>query len=816
MTDRDERVRVLYELALAIEPGETVQETAEQALTAYLQKLNCSVGAVFAESPTAIGGYERVTALPTTVESNDLFTAAEARLTTWATTPDADRESLPLADEPSPESHYYLFELPEFGVLLLGKHGPGLDDAVIDSLGPLNEKLATACTTKQVEAELREERDRLEAIFTTIQEPVVNVSLTDDTPVVKRANEPYRETFGDPDAASAATPEANETDGSGDVASIPWIEPTTPPDEETAEAAVEIDARLARGEPVTEEIRRETTDGVGDFLLRAVPVADGRELFAMYVDITEEKRRQRTLQSLYQEAQEVLTSEDRETACSRTVATALSIIDADLAEIHLYDRGSDSLQPAATTHQTPVVGRGEALIDDTLLWATYTGEARCLDNLSAADGDLPHTGLAIESVMLLPLGDHGVLVIGDERRAAFDETDFQAAKLLAALVEVALGRARRQQSLETIQELTQEVLTTESPEAMVEPVLDRLPDALDLPLTGIWQYDAGRDRLEPLGMTDPATDLFDAPPTFYPGDSIAWDAFEDGETQIIPDIGDHPNPYNEDSQIRSEVIAPLGEFGLLMAGSVRPQDLTELDRNIADTLASNLETSMELINSRQELDLLDQLLGRVLRHNIRNDLSVITGYAKVLEDQADGEYAAITDPIVTHCENLERTADNARTMQQVVQTRDTRRGIPVDTVVDDALQRLRDDWPTAAEISVDIDSEAAVLAHPKLPTAIFHLLQNSLEHGIPDGTAADSVSVATEEDDDHVVIEVADDGPGIPEDELAVVEQHGESALEHGSGIGLWLIDRIVQYSNATIEYETSSGTTARIRLERA
>jgi len=805
-TDRQQRIRVFYELALAIEPAETVRATAEKAISAYLQKLNCSLGAVFSDTNES---YEVVAALPTTAASDDLFTAAENRLSAWATKPAADRESLPLSGTTASNNHYYLFDLPEFGVLLLGCHGTGLDPGIVDSLEPLNEKLATACTTKQVEAELREERDRFEAIFTTIQEPVVNVSLVGDRAVVTRANEPFRETFGEP-AAEAATVSSES--------SMPaWIEPTTPPDRASAETAAEIDARLARGEPVTEEIRRETTDGVGDFLLRAVPVADGRELFAMYVDITDEKRRQRTLQSLYSEAQEVLTSEDRQTACSRTVSTALSIIDADAAEIHLYDRGADSLLPAATTRAEAVVGvDAETPATDTLLWATYNGEPRRIDSLSAADGALPHCGLAIESVLLLPLGDHGVLVIADERRAVFGDTDFQFAKLLAALVEIALDRARRQQSLEAVQDLTREALTTETPAEMVEPVLERLPDALNLPLTGIWEYNAGRNRLEPLGMTDRAADLLDAPPTFYPGDSIAWEAFEAGETRIVADIGNRPDAYNEDSTIRSEVIAPLGEFGLLMAGSVRPQNLTEIDRNIVDALASNLETSMELIDSRQELELLDQVLGRVLRHNIRNDLSVIRGYAKVLEDQADGEYASITDPIVEHCANLERTAGNARTMQQVVETRETRRGVAVDTVINDAVQRLRDERPTAAEISVEIGTAAAVIAHPKLPTAVFHLLANSLEHAVGDDGSADTVSVRTEAVDGDVVIEVADDGPGIPEDELAVVNRHGESALEHGSGVGLWLIDRIVEYSNGTIAYETSAGTTARIRLERA
>ena len=46
MPDRQQQIQILYEISLAIEPRETLIETATTALSAYLQKLNCSVGCV--------------------------------------------------------------------------------------------------------------------------------------------------------------------------------------------------------------------------------------------------------------------------------------------------------------------------------------------------------------------------------------------------------------------------------------------------------------------------------------------------------------------------------------------------------------------------------------------------------------------------------------------------------------------------------------------------------------------------------------------------------------------------------------------------
>ena len=802
MSNQHERIRVLYELALATGPAETLQETAEQAISAYLQQLNCSLGAIFTET-TDTEGYEPVAVLPPNSETDSLYTAGKNRLCSWVSKSPADRPSLPLTGEPEPDTHYYLFELPEFGVLLLGQYGSELSPDIVDALDPLNDKLATACRTKQVEGDLREERNRFEAIFTTIQEPIVNVSLDGDTPRIKRANEEFRETFGDHEV------------GADTLASTGRFEPTTPVGTESAERAELIDACLVRGEPVTEEVRRETTNGVGDFLLRAVPVSDGEEFFAMYIDITDEKHRRRTLESLYDEAQEVLTSQDRQTACNRAVSTALSIIDADVAEICLYHRAEDSLVSAASTRGSPVFEVGRVAVGN-LLWVTYEGSPRRIDDLKTADGQLPHSGRQIQSALLFPLGEHGVIAIGDSQQAAFDGMDFQFAQLLAALVEITLDRAQRQQSLESVQELTQETLRTDTPREMVELVLERLPDALNLPITGFWQYNRARNRLEPLAMTDTAAELFEQPPTFGPGSSIAWEAFKSGETKFISDVGDRTDAYNDESPIRSEVIAPIGEYGVLMAGSVRSHTVTEIDRSIATTLASTLETSLQLINNRQELDLLDQVLGRVLRHNIRNELNVMRGYAQVLIDEADDEHATFAEQILETCNSLEQTANNARDMQRVVQSRDSRKAVAVDSIIDDAVEQAREEQSTSAEIIVDRETSGNVLAHPKLSTAVYHLVENGLEHGVQEDPSAEQVRVTTYADDGKTVIEVEDDGPGIPKDELSVLDRHGESALEHGSGVGLWLVDRVVEYSEATIEFETKQGTTARIHLEQA
>ena len=66
----------------------------------------------------------------------------------------------------------------------------------------------------------------------------------------------------------------------------------------------------------------------------------------------------------------------------------------------------------------------------------------------------------------------------------------------------------------------------------------------------------------------------------------------------------------------------------------------------------------------------------------------------------------------------------------------------------------------------------------------------------------------------RATVTVADDGPGIPERELKVLERGEEKPLEHGNGIGLWIVYWVVEHSDAAVSLETGTdGTTVSVEL---
>lgn len=210
----------------------------------------------------------------------------------------------------------------------------------------------------------------------------------------------------------------------------------------------------------------------------------------------------------------------------------------------------------------------------------------------------------------------------------------------------------------------------------------------------------------------------------------------------------------------------------------------------------------------QELNLLKEIFSRVFRHNIRNDLSIITGYADLIQEHSTAELADWADRIQETSTHLLAQSSKTRAIEDIIATNETTTGS-----LRAALERAIDGLPAAEEADLEVSvTETAVTFHPKFHLALQELLENAIIHHDSPGTPR--VSVSTTEVADRVRLSIEDDGPGIPQTELDVLQAQEETNLEHSTGIGLWLVRWIVAQSNGSLTGETTSrGTRIRIDL---
>jgi signal transduction histidine kinase len=211
-----------------------------------------------------------------------------------------------------------------------------------------------------------------------------------------------------------------------------------------------------------------------------------------------------------------------------------------------------------------------------------------------------------------------------------------------------------------------------------------------------------------------------------------------------------------------------------------------------------------------------EVLGRVLRHNLRNSMNIVVGEAARMQVEAeDATVVEAAERITRSGEDLLDVADAARDIQRVVV--DDRRFDPVDAaaVVRSTCEELGDRYP-GADLSVDLDgASGAHVPDTGFDVAVHELVENALEHA---GSVDPTVEVTlTTPEPETVRVRVADDGPGLPEMERGVLEAGGEEPLRHGQGLGLWLINWVVDETGGemAIDSEPGAGTTVTVDLPR-
>jgi PAS domain S-box-containing protein len=219
----------------------------------------------------------------------------------------------------------------------------------------------------------------------------------------------------------------------------------------------------------------------------------------------------------------------------------------------------------------------------------------------------------------------------------------------------------------------------------------------------------------------------------------------------------------------------------------------------------------ELREHQRQLSVLD----RVLRHNVRNKMSVVLGHATDIRDATNGEIAERAAAIEEAATELLELSDSARDFESVFAD-DARRTVAVDVVdaVEAVAEELRLEHP-AATVRTDLPETAVARGHETFELSVNELLENAIVHS--DGEAP-TVDVAVDAGEEIVALRVADDGPGLNDTDRGALLRGAETPLEHTQGLGLWLVRWAVEVADGTIDIADNDprGTVITVRLPTA
>ena len=276
----------------------------------------------------------------------------------------------------------------------------------------------------------------------------------------------------------------------------------------------------------------------------------------------------------------------------------------------------------------------------------------------------------------------------------------------------------------------------------------------------------------------------------------------------LPNLDDVAEAAADGSDGRYETEVALRNDDDLRYYDVRISDL----RRGGGLLRGHLVSLRDVTERRQREQRLD-VLNRTLRHDLRNEANVILGYAELgKREHPDAEWV---DAIKQHVEGLVDLSVTVRQLEQALDGENVESTVvDVSAMVERLIDEVTADRPTI-DIETDLESGAYASAIELVDAAIANAVENAIEHNDNPDTFVEVSVTVRETADNEIVVEIADNGPGIPKNERAVLLRGRETQLDHVSGLGLWLINWIVTESGGTITFDENDrgGSIVTLRL---
>lgn len=283
------------------------------------------------------------------------------------------------------------------------------------------------------------------------------------------------------------------------------------------------------------------------------------------------------------------------------------------------------------------------------------------------------------------------------------------------------------------------------------------------------------------------------------------EVFERGRSQI-----ETPLVLKDGSTIPYEFAAncvehPDGDLRLVGIG----RDVTE-----------RKQRERSLVEAKREAEEAHRLKSAMLAnmsHEIRTPLTSVTGFAEVLEGNLEGQMRAFAGRIYQSGQRLMKTLDSVLQLSKLEAGvyELEREPLSLGPLIEETTELLR---PSAKEKSITLTTSISnsPISGRWNEGALNRILENLVENAIKFTPENGTVVVRAWTKDDEVVLEVEDDGVGIREEALSKIfeafkqESEGLTREYEGSGLGLPIVQRLVDAHNGSLMVDTEKGRGSR------
>ncbi len=220
---------------------------------------------------------------------------------------------------------------------------------------------------------------------------------------------------------------------------------------------------------------------------------------------------------------------------------------------------------------------------------------------------------------------------------------------------------------------------------------------------------------------------------------------------------------------------------------------------IEDGEVVEIQYNAQDITRRVQAEEEQEFLFSLLRHDLRNKISVMEGYQDILKQMGltEEQQEYVSKSLKASQESLE-LIEKVSTLSKLGKRKLEK--TPLNSTIKEAIKKNKSE---AVEMGIDIEYEECdltVLANPLLEEIFSNMVENSIQH-----SEGSLIKVKTQETDEEAIITLEDDGKGIPDEEKEKIFDQGFRSGENaGTGLGLNLVKRITERYGGNVEVEDS------------
>jgi two-component sensor histidine kinase len=494
-------------------------------------------------------------------------------------------------------------------------------------------------------------------------------------------------------------------------------------------------------------------------------------------------RPSRAMSSLREIAQALSAAWDLDTTLDLIAHRTEQVMHVNSCSIYLLEPNSDILRLRASTRLAgDAIGRAHLLLGEGLTgWAAQYDQAVAVREAQADPRFkfLPETReQKLHSLLAVPLVNRE-RVIGAMNVQTAEPHDFTAdeIELLALIGDLAAGaldrailydRMNRQiVELTTLAKVSEAVTSPLYLDEMLDLVVEMAAKVMSAPICSLRLIDDARGEL--VVHTDDANPAYWSKPLAVYNKPIADRVIAAKKPMTVENLEDE-RPTREDDPIRQEHLVSLlavplvvreKAIGVLSCYTNRPREFTESDIALFSTLANQIALAIE--NARL---VTNAAVVREMHHRIKNNLQTVAMLLRLPTLSGEKLSARAATEVVQISVN--RILSIAAVHE--ILSQEGFRFVDVKDVAERIAQLTAQNMLSPdRRIGIQVIGEAIVLPSKpatSLALVINELLQNALEHAFI-GQAQGTVTISLSRSPHHFIVEVSDDGVGLPQERPA-------------------------------------------------